>query len=161
MNLDQKSSLKACLEEEKENPRMKDYVKILDTPNISAFEWIHRVQEELMDGIVYLEKLREILKMNMRELDAARLAAMKETEDKESTTHDEAPKEETQPKEEEETQPKEEEEETIEININVPAPEEKEPTIIPPKVPTQTTIVPTENKPKKKKNKVTKTKTTN
>ena len=58
MNLDQKSSLKACLEEEKENPRMKNYVKILDTPNISAFEWIHRVQEELMDGIVYLEKLR-------------------------------------------------------------------------------------------------------
>lgn len=151
MNLDQKSSLKACLEEEKENPRMKDYVKILDTPNISAFEWIHRVQEELMDGIVYLEKLREILKMNMRELDAARLAAMKETEDKESATYEE-PKEETEPKEEEET---------IEININVPAPEEKEPTIIPPKVPTQTTIVPTENKPKKKKNKVTKTKTTN
>lgn len=151
MNLDQKSSLKACLEEEKENPRMKDYVKILDTPNISAFEWIHRVQEELMDGIVYLEKLREILKMNMRELDAARLAAMKETEDKESATYEE-PKEETEPKEEEET---------IEININVPAPEEKEPAIIPPKVSKQTVAVPTENKPKKKKNKVTKTKTTN
>ena len=89
MNLDQKSSLKACLEEEKENPRMKNYVKILDTPNISAFEWIHRVQEELMDGIVYLEKLREILQLNMRELDAARLAAMKETETKSTGTDDE------------------------------------------------------------------------
>ena len=60
MNLDQKSSLKACLEEEKENPRMKNYVKILDTPNISAFEWIHRVQEELMDATLYLEKLKQI-----------------------------------------------------------------------------------------------------
>ena len=89
MNLDQKSSLKACLEEEKENPRMKNYVKILDTPNISAFEWIHRVQEELMDGIVYLEKLRDILKMNMRELDAARLASLKETEHKSTGTDDE------------------------------------------------------------------------
>ena len=68
---------------------MKNYVKILDTPNISAFEWIHRVQEELMDGIVYLEKLKEILKLNMRELDAARIAAMKETETKSTSTDDE------------------------------------------------------------------------
>ena len=67
----QKSSLKACLEESN-NPRMQNYVKILDTPNISAFEWIHRTQEELMDGIVYLEKLKETLSANMRELDAAR-----------------------------------------------------------------------------------------
>jgi|TARA_B110000091_G_C13806244_1_gene472700 outer membrane biosynthesis protein TonB len=51
---------------------MQNYVKILDTPNISAFEWIHRTQEELMDGIVYLEKLKETLSANMRELDAAR-----------------------------------------------------------------------------------------
>lgn len=68
---DQKSSLKACLEENN-NPRMQNYVKILDTPNISAFEWIHRTQEELMDGIVYLEKLKDTLSENMRELDAAR-----------------------------------------------------------------------------------------
>ena len=147
MNLDQKSSLKACLEEEKENPRMKNYVKILDTPNISAFEWIHRVQEELMDGIVYLEKLREILQLNMRELDAARLAAMKETETKSTGTDDENSEE----KEDQDSV----DEETIEININVPAPEEKEPTIFSTKAP-ETPV----NKPKKKKIKVTKPKTT-
>lgn len=147
MNLDQKSSLKACLEEEKENPRMKNYVKILDTPNISAFEWIHRVQEELMDGIVYLEKLKEILQLNMRELDAARLAAMKETETKSIGTDDEDSEE----KEEQEGV----DEETIEININVPVPEDKEPTIFSTKVP-ETPV----NKPKKKKIKVTKPKIT-
>lgn len=167
MNLDQKSSLRTCLEEEKENPRMKDYVKILDTPNISAFEWIHRVQEELMDGIVYLEKLREILKMNMRELDAARLAAMKETENKVTSTDDEdsddkEQNQETDSNEEEEKQ-NEDEEETIEININVPVPEEREPTIFGLKESTQETQatgVASENKPKKKKIKVSKPKTT-
>jgi hypothetical protein len=71
---DQKSSLKTCLEESN-NPRMQNYVKILDTPNISAFEWIHRTQEELMDGIVYLEKLKDTLSANMRELDAARVVS--------------------------------------------------------------------------------------
>jgi hypothetical protein len=150
MNLEQKSSLKACLEEEKDNPRMKDYVKILDTPNISAFEWIHRVQEELMDGIVYLEKLREILKMNMRELDAARLAAMKETENKVTSTQEEGEGEEEDKKKE-----VQEDEETIEININVPGPEEKDPTIFSTKTPEVS-----DNKPKKKKIKVTKPKTT-
>ena len=172
MNLDQKSSLRTCLEEEKENPRMKDYVKILDTPNISAFEWIHRVQEELMDGIVYLEKLREILKMNMRELDAARLAAMKETENKVTSTDDEdsddkEQNQETDSNEEEEKQNiDEDEEETIEININVPVPEEREPTIFGLKESTQetqstkATDVASENKPKKKKIKVSKPKTT-
>lgn len=148
MNLDQKSSLKACLEEEKDNPRMKDYVKILDTPNISAFEWIHRVQEELMDGIVYLEKLREILKMNMRELDAARLAAMKETENKVTSTQEDGEEDKEEKKE------VQEDEETIEININVPGPEEKDTTIFSSKKPEVS-----EHKPKKKKIKVTKPKT--
>tara|TARA_B100000123_G_scaffold236606_1_gene187981 strand:- start:11152 stop:11613 length:462 start_codon:yes stop_codon:yes gene_type:complete len=152
MNLDQKSSLKACLEEEKDNPRMKDYVKILDTPNISAFEWIHRVQEELMDGIVYLEKLREILKMNMRELDAARLAAMKETENKVTSTQEEDGDGEEDKDEKKEVR---EDEETIEININVPGPEEKDPTMFSTKTPEVS-----DNKPKKKKIKVTKPKTT-
>jgi hypothetical protein len=154
MNLDQKSSLKACLEEEKDNPRMKDYVKILDTPNISAFEWIHRVQEELMDGIVYLEKLREILKMNMRELDAARLAAMKETENKVTGTEDEEEKDENEQLQENKV---EEDEETIEININVPAPEGKDIS----EIKSKETIQPSDNKPKKKKIKITKPKTTN
>ena len=153
MNLDQKSSLKACLEEEKDNPRMKDYVKILDTPNISAFELIHRVQEELMDGIVYLEKLREILKMNMRELDAARLAAMKETENKVTATENEEEKDKNEQLQKNDV---EDDEETIEININVPAPEEKDISEITPKETIQTS----DNKSKKKKIKITKPKTT-
>lgn len=145
MNMDQKSSLKACLEEEKDNPRMKNYVKILDTPNISAFEWIHRVQEELMDGIVYLEKLKDILSLNMRELDAARLAAMKETETKSTGTDDDTDSKSG------------DDEETIEININVPTIPEKEPEPIM----FQDKQVETETvKPKKKKIKITKPKTT-
>ena len=145
MNMDQKSSLKACLEEEKDNPRMKNYVKILDTPNISAFEWIHRVQEELMDGIVYLEKLKGILSLNMRELDAARLAAMKETETKSTGTDDDTDSKSG------------DDEETIEININVPTIPEKEPEPIM----FQDKQVETETvKPKKKKIKITKPKTT-
>lgn len=81
-NEDRKSSLRACLEESN-NPRMQNYVKILDTPGISAFEWIHRTQEELMDGVVYLEKLKDILSLNMRELDAARIAALNRASEKE------------------------------------------------------------------------------
>lgn len=81
-NEDRKSSLRACLEESN-NPRMQNYVKILDTPGISAFEWIHRTQEELMDGVVYLEKLKDILSLNMRELDAARIAAQNRASEKE------------------------------------------------------------------------------
>jgi len=81
-NEDRKSSLRACLEESN-NPRMQNYIKILDTPGISAFEWIHRTQEELMDGVVYLEKLKDILSLNMRELDAARIAALNRASEKE------------------------------------------------------------------------------
>ena len=62
--------------------RMKNYVKILDEPGITTFEWIHRTQEELMDGIVYLEKLKDLLSMNMRELDAARMESIKRNEKK-------------------------------------------------------------------------------
>lgn len=154
MNMDQGSSLKACLEEEKDNPRMKNYVKILDTPNISAFEWIHRVQEELMDGIVYLEKLKEILKLNMRELDAARIAAMKETETKSTSTDDEN---DSKSDEDSNSLENQEDEETIEININVPSIPEKEPEpiIVEEKQETTQTV-----KPKKKKIKITKPKTT-
>ena len=98
---DEKNSLKSCLEESN-NPRMKNYVKILDTPNITTFEWIHRTQEELMDGIVYLEKLKDILSTNMRELDAARMAS-KETEKTEQEpetihVHEEEEKVEAEPK---------------------------------------------------------------
>ena len=41
---DKKSTLKACLEESS-NDRMKNYVKILDEPGITTFEWIHRTQD--------------------------------------------------------------------------------------------------------------------
>lgn len=82
---DQTGSLKSCLEESN-NPRMQNYVKILDTPGISAMEWIHRTQEELMDGIVYLEKLKNVFSMNMRELDAAaKLVAQSKEENKSET----------------------------------------------------------------------------
>ena len=83
---DKKSTLKACLEESS-NDRMKNYVKILDEPGITTFEWIHRTQEELMDGIVYLEKLKDMLAMNMRELDAARLESIKRNEKKDGATN--------------------------------------------------------------------------
>ena len=85
---DKKSTLKACLEESN-NDRMKNYVKILDEPGITTFEWIHRTQEELMDGIVYLEKLKDMLAMNMRELDAARMESIKRNEKKDETTNTE------------------------------------------------------------------------
>jgi len=78
---EKKSTLKACLQESS-NERMKNYVKILDEPGITTFEWIHRTQEELMDGIVYLEKLKDLLSMNMRELDAARMESIKRNEKK-------------------------------------------------------------------------------
>lgn len=84
-NEDRKSSLRTCLEESN-NPRMQNYVKILDTPGISAFEWIHRTQEELMDGVVYLEKLKDILSLNMRELDAARIVALNRASQKNGNT---------------------------------------------------------------------------
>lgn len=99
---DQSGSLKSCLEESN-NPRMQNYVKILDTPDISAMEWIHRTQEELMDGIVYLEKLKNVFSMNMRELDAAaRMVA--------------------QSKEAEKNAEAEKNVETETVNITVPAP---------------------------------------
>jgi outer membrane biosynthesis protein TonB len=82
---DQTGSLKSCLEESN-NPRMQNYVKILDTPGISAMEWIHRTQEELMDGIVYLEKLKNVFSMNMRELDAAAKMVAQSKEEKKNET---------------------------------------------------------------------------
>ena len=114
------SALKTCLEES-DNPRMQKYVKILDTPNITAMEWIHRTQEELMDGIVYLEKLKNVFTVNMLELDAAarivaeRRAAQEadangRTETTTTTTTDD-----------------EEDVEEININITVPMPEVKAP----------------------------------
>jgi len=91
MNDSENGSLRNCLEES-DNPRMQNYVKILDTPGISAMEWIHRTQEELMDGIVYLEKLKNVFNMNMRELDAAaRIVAKNKTEEDKSEDEDEAP----------------------------------------------------------------------
>ena len=86
-NNDAKNSLKTCLEESN-NERMKNYVKILDDPGITTFEWIHRTQEELMDGIVYLEKLKDLLSMNMRELDAARMESIKRNKKEEEEGED-------------------------------------------------------------------------
>ena len=133
---DQSGSLKSCLEES-DNPRMQNYVKILDTPGISAMEWIHRTQEELMDGIVYLEKLKNVFSMNMRELDAAaKLVAQSKEENKSNTDT---------------------------VNINVPPPEPTPPISeeLPPAPKKKVTKSKTENgetgkeeKPKKRKTKV-------
>lgn len=107
------SALKTCLEES-DNPRMQNYVKILDTPNITAMEWIHRTQEELMDGIVYLEKLKNVFTINMMELDAAarivaeRRAAQEQEANATSPVADET-----------------EDVEEININITIPVPDEK------------------------------------
>tara|TARA_A200000159_G_C7205951_1_gene289998 strand:- start:348 stop:749 length:402 start_codon:yes stop_codon:yes gene_type:complete len=87
---DKKSTLRACLQESS-NERMKNYVKILDEPGITTFEWIHRTQEELMDGIVYLEKLKDLLSMNMRELDAARMESIKRNEKKKDNENEVLP----------------------------------------------------------------------
>ena len=110
------SALKTCLEES-DNPRMQKYVKILDTPNITAMEWIHRTQEEFMDGIVYLEKLKNVFTVNMLELDAAaRIVAERRAAQEAETGGD--------------TEEAEDVEE-ININITVPMPEEKAPTPTP------------------------------
>ena len=110
------SALKTCLEES-DNPRMQKYVKILDTPNITAMEWIHRTQEEFMDGIVYLEKLKNVFTVNMLELDAAAriVAERRAAQEAEASGNTEEA----------------EDVEEININITVPMPEEKAPTPAP------------------------------
>ena len=37
------------------------YGQTLDRHDLSTLEWIHHAQEELMDGILYLEKLKKTL----------------------------------------------------------------------------------------------------
>jgi hypothetical protein len=37
------------------------YNKTLDRTDLSALDWINHAQEELMDGILYLEKLKQTL----------------------------------------------------------------------------------------------------
>ena len=37
------------------------YGQTLDRQDLSTLEWIRHAQEELMDGILYLEKLKKIL----------------------------------------------------------------------------------------------------
>lgn len=120
-NRERPSALKTCLEES-DNPRMQKYVKILDTPNISAMEWIHRTQEELMDGIVYLEKLKNVFTMNMMELDAAaRIVAEKKEADENNG----------QQKNTSVPEPDAEQNEETTINIMVPVPEAKAPEPVP------------------------------
>jgi outer membrane biosynthesis protein TonB len=118
---------------------MQNYVKILDTPGISAMEWIHRTQEELMDGIVYLEKLKNVFSMNMRELDAAAKMVAQSKEEKKSST------------------------DTDTVNISAPPPDPAPPTSedVPPapkkkvtKSKTEKGETSKEEKPKKRKTKV-------
>lgn len=39
---------------------IKKYGKTLDRDDLSTVDWITHAQEELMDGILYLEKLKQI-----------------------------------------------------------------------------------------------------
>lgn len=39
---------------------IKKYNKTLDREDLSELDWINHAQEELMDGILYLEKLKQI-----------------------------------------------------------------------------------------------------
>lgn len=40
----------------------KKYNNTLDRKDLDKFEWINHAQEELMDGILYLERLKQELK---------------------------------------------------------------------------------------------------
>lgn len=39
------------------------YGKTLDRNDLSLLDWINHAQEELMDGILYLEKIKSLIKI--------------------------------------------------------------------------------------------------
>ncbi len=41
---------------------LKKYGKTLDRDDLTEVEWINHAQEELMDAILYLEKLKKVFK---------------------------------------------------------------------------------------------------
>jgi len=41
---------------------IKKYGKTLDRDDLTELEWINHAQEELMDAILYLEKLKKVFK---------------------------------------------------------------------------------------------------
>lgn len=41
---------------------IKKYGKTLDRDDLTELEWMNHVQEELMDAILYLEKLKKVVK---------------------------------------------------------------------------------------------------
>jgi hypothetical protein len=45
----------------------KKYGTDLDRKDLSTFDWINHAQEELMDGILYLEKLKQELEVKKNE----------------------------------------------------------------------------------------------
>ena len=47
---------------ERANVGKKKYGTDLDRQDLSVTDWISHAQEELMDGILYLEKLRNVLR---------------------------------------------------------------------------------------------------
>jgi hypothetical protein len=42
----------------------KKYGTTLDRTDLNVLDWINHAQEELMDGILYLEKLRQLFSQN-------------------------------------------------------------------------------------------------
>ncbi len=49
---------------ERENRGIQKYVVNTDRTDLSPIEWLQHLQEELMDGAVYIEKLKMELKNN-------------------------------------------------------------------------------------------------
>ena len=46
----------------REKQGMKKYGVNTERTDLSTLEWLHHLQEELMDGAVYIEKLKEEMK---------------------------------------------------------------------------------------------------
>jgi hypothetical protein len=58
------SIVKSVIEKFKERSDFgyKKYGNNLDREDLSLLQWINHAQEELMDGILYLEKIKSIIK---------------------------------------------------------------------------------------------------
>ena len=50
------------------NVGVEKYNTTLDRDDLAPLDWIKHAQEELMDGILYLEKLKTIIKTKPREM---------------------------------------------------------------------------------------------
>jgi len=63
MQEEQDSIVKSVVSSYKERSRVgiKKYNKTMDRNDLSTFEWLQHLQEELMDATLYIEKLKQTL----------------------------------------------------------------------------------------------------